>query len=175
MSRAPFLTLIATVETVDFEVAFAGGFTVSGRTHPLFASRDDGSGNQIIEREQSAEDQVDLGVAAFVHAYYRALPPAVPAITFGMGVGDSGRMTYDLGPFWRLGQQAFIGGGVTFGPADRLPSSLRVGETVTEAGALNNLGSQTRSGWFFSLTYTFSRGWRGEGVWEAVPDRSIAP
>ncbi len=149
------VTLIVTVETENFEVAFAGGFTFSGLTNPVFASRANEAGNNIIERDTAGEDDIDLGVGAFIHAYNRAWHPAAPAMTFGIGVGDSSRTTYYLGPFWRLGNEAFLGGGVSFGPSSRLPAGVRVGDMISDANTLNNLGSKTKAGWFIGVTYTF--------------------
>ena len=72
----------------DFGIEFAGGFTVSGLTDPLFGVVSDslaGEGRQII-RELDKEDEASLGIAAFIQVFHERHDWF--AVTFGLGLRE---------------------------------------------------------------------------------------
>jgi hypothetical protein len=152
-------SLMIFVETSDIEVAFGGGFTVSSLTDKVYAARTDpNTGNDVVVRDQAAEDDFALGVAALIHVYGNTWPKWVPAISFGLGVSESSTASYYIGPFWRIGKQAFIGGGIVFGSVDRLPSGVQEGDVITDPNLLARTDSKIDSAAFFGLSYTFLGG-----------------
>ncbi|ANM30643.1 hypothetical protein ABI59_15270 [Acidobacteria bacterium Mor1] len=147
--------VIVAVSDSGADVDFGGGFTISELTSPVFGSRDDGSGQDVIFRDDDAEDATNLGVAAFIHVRGKNWGKGYPSLSFGLGVSDASETTYYAGPFWRIGKQAYIGGGIAFGSVDRLPAGVRAGDPITDPGVLGNLGSRTDTAAFIGFSYTF--------------------
>jgi hypothetical protein len=148
-------TIIIAVETLGVEVAFGGGFTISQLTDPVFAARPAAGGGSVVERDKSAEDDFSLGVAAFLHVYGKSWPKAAPAVTFGLGINGANEATYYVGPFWRLGDQAYLGGGVVFGSVARLPTGVHTGDPITDPNVLTDLPTRTDAAAFVGFSYTF--------------------
>ena len=147
--------VIVAVSNPGADVDFGGGFTISELTSPVFGARDDGTGQDVIFRDEDAEDSTNLGVAAFIHVRGKNWGKGYPSLSFGLGVSDSSETTYYAGPFWRIGKQAYIGGGVAFGSVERLPAAVRAGDPITDPGILGNLGSRTDTAAFIGFSYTF--------------------
>jgi hypothetical protein len=148
-------TIIIAVETLGVEVAFGGGFTISQLTDPVYAARPAAGGGSVVERDKSAEDDFSLGVAAFLHVYGKSWPKAAPAVTFGLGINGANEATYYVGPFWRLGDQAYLGGGVVFGSVARLPTGVHTGDPITDPNVLTDLPTRTDAAAFVGFSYTF--------------------
>jgi hypothetical protein len=151
-------TLMILADTDSWEVRVGGGFTGSGLTNPVYAVRKDEQATNILIENPDVRDDLSLGVGSFLHVYRKNWKRVIPSVTFGLGISESKNPTYYLGPFWRLGDQAFLGGGVAFGPVDSLPPELRLGDEVSDANALNQLPKRVDTQWFFGMTFTFLGG-----------------
>lgn len=150
-------TLTIFVETMSWEIDIAGAFTVSDLTNPVYAvqSGDDGMGGTIntVIRDTAAEDEASLGLAAMIHLYNSRRPQY--ALSFGLGISENSNTTYYVGPSYRFGKRAAVTLGYAWGSVDRLPSGLSEGNPISDANALNNLGTRIDSGVFLSLSYGF--------------------
>lgn len=141
------LDIVIHVETREWNVEFAGAFSVSGLTNPRYAVAD-----SVVARDEDAEDAVALGVAAFIHTSHTRVPWL--AGTFGLGINQSASATYYLGGTFPAGPAAFTVGGV-FGSVERLPTGVSEGSRISDPNVLNDLPTKTEGSWFVALSYTF--------------------
>ena len=113
--------LVITTPNRSWQTRVAGAYTVSTLT-PVCAN-DEGCG-----------DQVNQGLATFLHTYHERFPSVAPM--FGLGISGDNRAEYYFGGGIRLNDEVAFSGGMVFGP--------RQVETKT----------RTRFGWFFGVSYT---------------------
>ncbi len=124
------MRITISVETAEWEIGFAGGFVGSGLTN------------------ETAGDEVRLGIASFVHLWNTKHPRA--AMSFGLGMESGSNIAYYFGPSWRLGDKAAL----TFGAA--------LGSVTTRQSTIENPATKNVVKWFASLSYTFIGGSEGK-------------
>jgi hypothetical protein len=152
-------TLTVFVKTMQWSYEFAGAFTISDLTDPVFALKDPAvpdpnkPNEQIVVRDRGAEDESSLGIAAFIHVFHERWPHA--ALTFGLGISEGSETSYFLGPSWKIGDKAALTLGYVWGSTARLPSGVSVGDRVDDSNLLNNLGTRVDNAVFLGLSYSF--------------------
>jgi hypothetical protein len=147
---------ILTVPTSEWDSEYAGAFTISRLTDPIFALEtrtEDGVEKRFVVRDKSAEDDASLGIAAFANVFHTSRPSL--AFTFGLGIDERNETTYYLGPSWRFGKKGALTAGVAFGSVKRLPAGVRFDTPVTDQNILNNLGSRIKPEFFIGATLSF--------------------
>lgn len=147
---------LVSVKSSQWDIAFAGGFTVSDLVDPIYSSKKNDADQNIIVRARSAEDDVSLGLSAMVHVFHQKRPRW--AATFGVATGNSGETSYMAGPSLRFGDQAAFTLGYMWSRVKRLPSGLSVGDLVEDPNTLVDLSSKTKGGMFLSFSYSFLSG-----------------
>jgi hypothetical protein len=140
------------VQTMQWETAIAGAFTVSGLTNPVFDVRDDG-GSSRVTRNRSGEDNAGLGLAGFVHVFHGRRPEL--AGTFGLGVTNQSKTSYFTGLSWRWGDRGALTAGYMWGSVERLPSGVREGDVVTDPNVLANPGTRIDGAAFLAVSFSF--------------------
>lgn len=150
------LTFLVGVTTVQWDIAFAGGFTIADIVDPVFASQDNGMMQNVVIRDRGAEDDVSLGLAGMIHLYHRKRPHW--AATFGLSTGSGNDLAYMLGGSYRFGDKGALTLGYMWAPVDRLPAGLSVGDTIADSNSLANLQSRTEGGVFLGISYSFISG-----------------
>ena len=160
-------TFFVVVDTSNWDVDFSGGFTLTDLTTPVFTTRKqrlmDGTIQDVIYQDRDAEDKYSLGLAGMVHLVHKNYPSW--AGTFGLSITESGDTSYMFGPSVRLGDKATLTAGVMAGKVDRLPNGLQVGDVLTDANGLTNLGQKTETGFFLAISYSFM-GEIGQGFFD---------
>ena len=155
------VTLHIAVETVGWNLDFAGAYVGSGLTDPKYAiitqENEAGDEEKVFTREPNRESDVNLGLGAFVHVYNDNKWPWL-ALTFGLGIDDD--TTYYLGPSLRLGDKAAITAGYAWGAVDTLPGGQQLGESPISDNVLNNLGTKNEGAFFVGISYSFIPGIR---------------
>jgi hypothetical protein len=161
------MTITITVETNQWNVGFAGGFTVSGLTDPAFAVQDrmiaaeSGSvaahvrPTLVIQKDR--QDVASIGPAAFVHVSHSTFARDL-GYTFGLGTNTDRGPAYYLGLSWLWGDKGALTGGVTVGQVKSGPSGVNVGDSVASSNVLNSLGTHYVVKLFIGLSYTFIGG-----------------
>lgn len=163
-----------TVTTHGWAIGFAGAYTYDELTNPAFSLR---PGQQVtgegenrtttdgffVERDRDAEDSFNLGAAAMIHLFHtdpntfaifgRRTDIHWAPLSFGLGVGDGSKVKYFVGTSLRIGDQAFLTGGLLFGPRNRLPNGLS--DFTTDQNALATLPTRNDSAIFFGISYAF--------------------
>lgn len=142
-------------------VEFAGGITLSQLTDPRFALAPNAGGSalpQVVEEDRQAEDSWNVGFAGFMHVH----DPNCTwwecqhfAMSLGLGISKDSNVSVFIGPSYRLAGKWFVTAGYNWGQIDTLPKGDRVGQPPQGANDLNNLGSRTGGGFFFSFSYAF--------------------
>jgi hypothetical protein len=146
-------TLVIAVQDERWDVAFAGGFTLSNVRNPVFAIQADAAGARTIVEQTEKRDEAQLGVAAFIHTYHTSVP--LFALSFGLGIRDNNKSEYFLGGGLRLSDKATLVTGIVFGPQDRLKGSDRSGAPPTDDNSLSDLPTKTARGFFVGVSYSF--------------------
>jgi hypothetical protein len=149
-------TLVISVTTLQWDIAMAGAFTVSGLRDHVYSLQTrtvDGKSEQYVAEDTSKEDRSRLGTGAFIHVYHSALPWL--GGTFGLGINDASRTTYFAGPSIRFGDKAALSFGVAAGSVNRLPGGISVGKTVTDGNVLSNLGNRINYNYFVAFSFSF--------------------
>jgi hypothetical protein len=155
-SELPDATLLISVTTRTWSLAFGGGYSLSSLVDRVYALHDTivaNVGQKVVERERDHEDRVRPGTTTFIHAY--ASNWTNLAWTFGLGVGESGSATYLLGPSYRFDDKGAFTLGAVFGPQKDLPAGTRAGQITADPNAIGNLTSRTRIGAFIAISYSF--------------------
>lgn len=150
------VTLVIKVEQLTWNLEFAGAFTGTNLADPVFSletEMSDGEERQIVISEPDKENEATLGLGAFIHVFHQKLPSL--AGTFGLGIQSDSDTSYYLGLTWRMNSKAALTAGAVWSSVDRLPAGLRLGDEVSDANALSNLGSRIEQGWFLGISYTF--------------------
>ena len=153
------VNLIVNVESSPtWNLAFAGAFTGSDLTDPVFAlqKRTDNAGveTDVIVEQKDDEDEARLGLGAFLHLFHERKPQW--AWSFGIGVQEQGATSYYVGPTYRFGDKGALTGGLVWAAVDRLPGGARVDAPPPDANTLSNLGSKIEQGIFFAMSYSFA-------------------
>lgn len=153
------VTLIVNVESPPtWNLAFAGGFTGSDLTDPVFAlqKQTDNAGveTDVIVEQKDDEDEARLGLGAFLHLFHERKPQW--AWSFGIGVQERGATSYYLGPTYRFGDKGALTAGVVWAAIDRLPGGARVGSPPPDTNTLSNLASKIDEGFFVAMSYSFA-------------------
>lgn len=154
------------VKTSEWNLAFGGGFTASGLTSPAYALRQiettDATGAAVtryqLTEQNDRKDAVNRSVASFVHLHHSTLGSntwGYPGLSFGLGLDPDRGGEYYLGPSWLFGDRATLTGGVVLGEIASLPSGRRLGDTITDANALANLGTRRALRGFLGISYSF--------------------
>jgi hypothetical protein len=161
------------VDILNWEQAVAGAFVGSEHRDPLFSTYTRQVGDQtltFVDREpEDRENDVRLGLGSFIHLYHegavRKLPWLPTGLSFGLGIGEENRTSYSVGLSWRLGDKAFLTGGYSWAPVDRLPTGVRTcarsaescdpGFALTDPNRIANLDERTEGALFVGLSYTF--------------------
>ena len=160
------MSITIAVRTARFEIGFGGGFALNGLTSPKYELRPlqtaaDAGGNATakyrLTREVEREDDVGQSVVSLVHISHTAWGWKFgrPALTFGLGVEPARAGDYYLGASWLLGDGAAITGGYMVGQVNTLPAGRQLGDTLTDANALANLGTRRGGTWFVGISYRF--------------------
>jgi hypothetical protein len=111
----------------------------------------------FVRKNGAGQDRLRFGMAAMAHLYRSQAGLwgiSWAPISFGVGLQDN-EVQYFVGTTLRFGTRAFITGGVTAGPRDRLPNNLAVGKFTTESTALDSLPKKTSQGVFVSIGLSF--------------------
>lgn len=128
----------------------------SGLTDPVWALGSvTGSALRVVVREPDRENDVLLSAAMFVQVYNTRIPWIAP-LSFGVGIRDSGRVVFYLGPALRLGAHASLTAGAALGPVAALPAGTVEGRALADSNALSNLVTRTSHSWYLGATYTFA-------------------
>jgi hypothetical protein len=144
---------IVQVNESPWHFDFAGGFTVSLLTNKKYATDSD----NMVYRNESAEDSTSLGVAGFLHTYndkWTLYDVTFVPLSLGLGVTSDSKASYFIGPSIKMGD-AFFTAGWNVGPTKDLPAGVKEGSHVTNANTLSNLDTRTGGGVFFAFSYTF--------------------
>lgn len=155
------------VKTLEWELEFGGGFTVSGVKDPVYAvvadTIVDSSGTTPaplgvlrIKRQKKAEDEQRLGLGSFVHVYTTRLPGL--GISFGLGLEQNRAASYYFGPSIRLGGKATLTSGLLWGNVKTLPPGFSERQIVADANVINGSGNRTQRSWFVAISYSFIGG-----------------
>jgi hypothetical protein len=155
-SKLPDASLLISVSTRSWALAFGGGYSISSLVDHVYAVHDtmvDGAAQKVVARENDHQDWVRPGTATFIHAYPSNWTNW--ALTFGLGVGESASASYFLGPSYRFGDVGAVTFGAVIGPQKDLPAGTRVGQVTTDPNAIGNLVSRTRVGLFMAASYSF--------------------
>jgi hypothetical protein len=110
-----------------------------------------------VRKNGAGQDRIRFGMAAMAHLFHPSpgkFGVSWAPISFGLGLQDN-EVQYFLGTTLRFGTRAFITGGVTVGPRDRLPNNLTVGKFTAESTALDTLPKKTSQGIFISIGFSF--------------------
>lgn len=134
---------------------FSGAFTVSDLTSPKFglAPGGDSGMNTVIVRDSSAENEVSLGFAGQINVF--PSPESKFGGSVGLGISESSDLSFFIGPTWRVTDRVFVTVGANWGPVDRLPTGMSVGDTVSDPNTLSDLPSKTDVGAFLSVSFEF--------------------
>ncbi len=111
----------------------------------------------FVRKNGAGQDRLRFGTAAMAHLYHpygSRFGVTWAPISFGLGLQDN-EVQYFVGTTARFGNRAFITGGVTLGPRDRLPNGVTVGKFVTDSAALGSLPKKTSQGVFVSIGFSF--------------------
>jgi hypothetical protein len=150
------VTFIVVVDQIGWAMEFAGGFVVSGLRSPFYELQTEevsGANKQKVVRAPDKEDDVKLGISAFIHCFHERFPHL--AATFGLGVNEGNQATYYLGGTWRCGGSCAFTSGIALGSVATLPTGVSEGAFVDDANVLGKLDSRIGKSWFFSVSYTF--------------------
>jgi hypothetical protein len=150
------ITLVIAVKSEQFQYEFAGAFSVNSLTDPQYALQPrtvDGQAKSFVVQDDDAEDSSRLGIGAFIHVFHDKFPYV--AGTFGIGIAESSKTSYFLGPTLRLGKAMAFTAGPVWGSVSRLPSGVAVDSEARDSNVLNDLPTHIRRGWFFGVSYTF--------------------
>ena len=148
-------TLMIHTPRRNWNVAFSGGFVVSGLTNPVYALRPhptEPGKSQIVE-DPGKRDTASLGIATFVHMYHERRPRF--GIMFGLGLQESDQTEYYIGGGLRLSDRATINLGLSLGPVSRLPGGIDIMEPIADNNILTNLPTRVQESWFFGISFSF--------------------
>jgi hypothetical protein len=147
-------TLIISVTTAKWNIAFGGGFPITTLTDRKFSLQDTTIGEAAkfkVIRNKDHEDKVALSTATFIHLSHSSKPSL--AATFGLGVG--GNTSYFVGPSYLFGDLGALTVGVAFGGRDDLPVGIAVNGITSDANALANLHKRNAIGVFAAFSFSF--------------------
>jgi len=149
------------IQTVGWELGFAGAYVVDRLTNPAFALRP-GTGtnagtNEIIV-ENDKEDSWNRRAAAMVHLFNSGSfdwgkGVSWAPLSFGIGIASNEDAAYYLGTGLKFGKQAFLTGGVSIGSRDELGPGLSVGSFISEPNL--PLKSRTDTAVFIGISFSF--------------------
>lgn len=183
----------AHVRTYGWALGFAGSFTRSELTNPVYSLKEVGSSEddmqsptmfEVIEMPE-LEDEFELGAGAMIHLFHsdpnanRLLRYWAP-ISFGLSLENGDDLRYFLGTSLRFHDDFFVTAGIAYGNVDRLPNGLDLADNrfTTDSNALQTLGRKSESAVFFSVSYKFLGGKkRFEDALKAqpAPDEAAKP
>jgi hypothetical protein len=160
------------VETLSWNLGFAGGFTADRIPDPVYflepgkkKVNDVDTDGFFVKENRSAESRASLGTTAFIHLFhsdpdkYSILGGFAnwAPVSFGLAVGSNSQTKYFLGTSLRFDQHLYLTGGVAIGPSTRLPNTLDLHDHnfTTSATALDNSPKRTAAGLFIGVSYTF--------------------
>lgn len=148
--------LVISVDTQQWDLDFAGAFTASELSDPVYSLQTRNEGDEeatFIVRDREAEDDFKLGIGAFVHLFHTRRPWA--ALTFGLGINEDNKTTYFIGPSWRWGDKGALTAGVALGSIARLPAGAQENAPTTDTNVLGQLGTRTVPRFFVGFSYAF--------------------
>ena len=148
-------TLIISTPKMDWDLAFSGGFTISGLTDPVYALQPhptETDKKQIVH-DADKQDFANLGIATFVHMYHERVPWL--AGMFGLGIRESNQTEYYLGGGLRLNDRATINFGWALGSVARLPAGVSAMDPVTDDNVLMDLPRRVTGKLFMGISYSF--------------------
>jgi len=161
------------VTTEEWEVQFAGGFTAGWATDPQYAIETfkvkDAAGNETDARyvveDEEAQDDVRLGVGAFITAFRTSGLLAHVAPTFGIGINNGNNATYYAGLSLRASDRAHLTAGWQWTPVSRLPNGVSAiagtepapGDQPVDASfnLPSPLPTRTQGGFFLAFSFSF--------------------
>ncbi|MEL6951252.1 MAG: hypothetical protein AAGM16_14180 [Pseudomonadota bacterium] len=156
-------TFMIVVEQRVWDVDFAGAFTISDVTDPVYATvprtNEDGEVENVLIRDSGAEDSQSLGLAGMIHLYHVDRPQW--AWSFGLAVSDTSETSYMTGPSYRFSDRAAVTLGYQWAPVDRLPAGTNEGDLIDDPNVLSSLDTRVDGGVFLSFSYSFIPGVRG--------------
>lgn len=167
-------TLIITVATRARPYSFGGGISVSSVRSPAFVINQrvtPGVGTappdtaSIVATDNSRRDAATVGLATFLSTSLGGVigerfDPL--SVVVGIGLESAGSTSYYFGLGFALHDGIGINTGYTLGRVKTLPSGLRVGDEVSDANALQNLGTRSAGGWFVGMSFSFLGGGSAE-------------
>jgi hypothetical protein len=159
------------VESGEWDLAFAGAFTADRLVDPAFSldagTMTSASGTVTQGFYVHRNGSWTLGAAAMVHIYHtdperltgsflkRWSINWVP-VSFGLGInGTDSNTRYFFGTGLRFDTKLFLIGGVALGSVSRLPNGLQEGGFTTNPNALTGLTKRTGGAVFVGLSYSF--------------------
>lgn len=161
-SDTPPATLLISVRTKEWRLAFAGGFPISSLHDRTFSLQDTtvgGATRYLVRREKDHEDKVSLATATFVHLRHSTnglLGVPWLGLSFGLGVGSN--TTYYVGPSGFFGDAGALTVGAVFGSHADLPAGVTEGAVTANANALTTLARRNAAGIFAGFSYSFIGG-----------------
>jgi hypothetical protein len=143
----------------NWRVAMSGAVTFDQLTEPVYflepGSQTQNGQNVVgffVRRDKDGEDLTRTAAGTMAHLYNTNWGGWVP-LTFGVSLAQN--PTYLVGTGVRLGQQGHLTIGAAIGPRGVLPSHLREGSFVTDANAINTLGSRNDVAMFVAVSLSF--------------------
>jgi hypothetical protein len=148
-------TLMISTPKMTWDLSFSGGFTLTTLNNPHYYLRPHPTeaGKKQVQEDATKEDDVNLGIATYVHLYHHRLPWL--AGTFGLGIRDQSKTEYYLGAGYRFSDKATVNAGLVFGPVTRLKDGVNVNDAITDDNVLNDPPTRTRRGFFVGISYSF--------------------
>lgn len=146
-------SIIIVADKPGWDVSFSGAFTASSLVDRKYSLRSS-NGGTVISRDKDLEDDVKLGIAAFIHTTYPKVGIWAP-FSLGLGITSNNDVNYYFGTGLHFDKKAFLTIGVNLGPQKRLPGGVREGEVVSDPNLLSSLPTRTAAGFFISLSYAF--------------------
>jgi hypothetical protein len=166
------VTLTVPVVHNPWYLDFTSGFTLSELTDPIWAgdTQTGADGMEItrIVRDRQAEDDANLGIAAFTHVSHDKWGGPVAGYfgpSIGLGIDERNEASYYVGLSWlmgdvagAIGDRAALTFGYQWGSVDRLPAGVSVGDPIDDVNTLADLPTRIDGGFFFSLSFSFLGG-----------------
>ncbi len=141
-------TWILFVDETGWRTDILVGVVGSGLTSPkFFLDTGDDDVKRVFE-DPDAEDDLAFGFASFATVYHDEIFKGW-GLSLGLGINDND-LSVLFGPSYRLGKRATLTAGYSWGPVDRLPTGLAVGDVFEQDNL--SLESATRGDWFFSVS-----------------------
>ncbi len=152
--------------TGGVRVDFSAGFFFTSLRDEAYTTEDDPAGApvagaepaKLIKRSASQESTFTAATGSMLHIYERGTKSWRPALSLGLGLNNSGDVTYFGGASLLLGKTArgVISAGVAGGKVKRLGGGFDLGDPLPAGTKEVPTDSPFRLGWFVGFTYNLS-------------------